>query len=166
MKTRTALFAAAMGAAAQYLFDPERGRSRRVRLRDQIAGAARRRGRWLEREVEQQAEDLRNRVKGAVYEVTRPLRDQPTANDRELIDRVRSEVLGAEEFRRYTINVDAADGVVALRGQLDHPEEINDLKQRVAKVPGVVRVDSFLHLPGTPPPNKAEALEASAHQQQ
>jgi osmotically-inducible protein OsmY len=66
---------------------------------------------------------------------------------------VRSEVLGHEQFAGYTVNMDVADGVVTLRGQLDRPEDIRELTKAVSKVAGVQEVRNYLHLPGTPPPN-------------
>jgi hypothetical protein len=53
------------------------------------------------------------------------------------------------------------DGVAELRGQLRRPEDIDDLVRKVERVPGVERVRSFLHLPGTPAPNKRAAREVS-----
>jgi osmotically-inducible protein OsmY len=75
------------------------------------------------------------------------------ADDRALADRVRSEVLGEQRFQGLPVNVDAAGGVVALRGQLDDQQVIRDLELRVGKVPGVRRVENLLHTPGTTAPN-------------
>jgi osmotically-inducible protein OsmY len=141
------LTAMAAGAALQYFLDPDRGRSRRVRAKDQAAAAIRRR----RRDVERQVTYLENRVRGQRYDATHP--DQPPENDPTLVDKVRSEVLGLREFRDDTILVEAADGVVTLRGQLPTAEEIDDVVQAVAKVTGVRDVQNYLHTPGTPPPN-------------
>lgn len=142
------------GATIAYFLDPQLGRTRRVRTKDQVAGALRRRRRRLETEVERKTDYLQDRAQGLRHEVARPSEAQVPDNDRSLVDKVRSEVLGKDEFRPYTVNVDAADGVVVLRGQLDRPEQIRSLRDEVEKVPGVRVVESYLHLPGTPPPNE------------
>lgn len=144
----------AAGAAAAYFLDPERGRTRRVQTKDQVAGAVRRQRRQLERQVNQKSDYLTDRAKGLAHEIGRQEDTQAPDEDRTLVDKVRSEVLGAEEFQPYTINVDATDGVVVLRGQMDRPDQIRALRDAVTKVPGVRDVESFLHLPGTPPPNE------------
>jgi hypothetical protein len=40
------------------------------------------------------------------------------------------------------------------------------IEEAVRKVPGVTAVTSLLHMPGTPAPNKAEALAASKEAKQ
>lgn len=85
------------------------------------------------------------------HELTTP--PTPPADDRALVSKIRSEVLGAPRYSKQTINVDTVDGVVSLRGQLDHPEDIRELVAAVEKVPGVRGVENFLHLPKTTAPN-------------
>lgn len=70
------------------------------------------------------------------------------------------EVLGQQEWRHHQINVSAANGVVMLNGQLDHPDEIRRLLAEVEDVVGVRAVENALHLPGTLPPNKAQSMTA------
>jgi hypothetical protein len=53
-----------IGAALMYLFDPDRGRGRRARLGDQIAGTANRLG----DAAGSKARDLRNRAQGIIHE--------------------------------------------------------------------------------------------------
>jgi hypothetical protein len=55
---------------------------------------------------------------------------------------------------------------VILRGQLDSGDEMHRIEEAVRKVPGVTAVTSLLHMPGTPAPNKAEALAASKEAKQ
>ena len=85
------------------------------------------------------------------------MRGEP--DDATLAQKVRSEVLGREAFRRYGISVDAADGVVHFRGELVTPTRIDELVTAVTHVYGVRHVDSYLHLPGEPAPNKQPVLE-------
>ncbi|MPZ86731.1 MAG: BON domain-containing protein [Nitriliruptorales bacterium] len=149
------------GAAVQYFLDTEQGRTRRVRTRDQVASRVRTAGRKLEDEMAVQRKRTQDRLVGMAHEATCDAAAETPDNDRTLVDKVRSEVLGGPEWSPYTINVDAVDGVVALRGQLDRPGQIRELRRRVEQVAGVRSVDSFLHLPGTTAPNAPAAEETS-----
>src|SRR5512132_1789708 len=52
------------GVLLMYLLDPNRGRGRRAKLKDQLTSKARR----LAREAESKARDLRNRAQGLLHE--------------------------------------------------------------------------------------------------
>lgn len=80
--------------------------------------------------------------------------------DRALVDVVRSEVMTKRPYRESAVNVVATDGTVILRGQLEPAELIARIRGDVAEVPGVRRVESYLHPPGTEPPTRADVLEA------
>jgi osmotically-inducible protein OsmY len=54
------------------------------------------------------------------------------------------------------VDVNAADGVVWLRGTARSPDEVRELQRRALAVPGVKRVENLLHLPGTPAPTRAD----------
>jgi hypothetical protein len=64
------------------------------------------------------------------------------------------------------IDVNAADGVVWLRGEAKTPEQIKELERQASAIPEVKRVENLLHLPKTParrpapghgpPPRKVE----------
>lgn len=101
-------------------------------------------------------------MKGRMVGVQQRLHRHPTrqADDRTLVDRVRSEALGRMPALGHRVSLDARDGVVTLRGQLDNAEEIEHLTKAVRRVPGVVGVESLLHLPGEAAPNKAAALHS------
>ncbi|MGH7764501.1 MAG: BON domain-containing protein [Candidatus Dormibacteraceae bacterium] len=51
---------------------------------------------------------------------------------------------------------------VVLRGQLNTAADITRIEAAVLKIPGVGGVRNLLHITGTPAPNKAAALIASA----
>jgi hypothetical protein len=153
---RTAV-AAGVGAAAAYLLDPDRGRSRRARLRDQGTAFSRRQARALER----QASFPRGRAEGIVQRARGKLAHQPPADDRALVDRVRTEVLRGDPGHPH-LNVDAVDGVVAVRGEVPDLEAAMDVERRIRAIPGVVDVENLLHAPGEPAPNKAAALRAQS----
>jgi osmotically-inducible protein OsmY len=159
MKMKSTMLIGMTGAALAYLFDPELGRTRRARLTGEAAGTVRRGAKKTVREMAQKAEFTTEKTMGAMHEMRAPHGHAPD-NDKTLADKVTSEVLGYEPWRKYVVNVNAVDGVVTLRGQLEHPEEINRLIDEVRQIPGVREVESYLHLPGTIPPNKREAFNA------
>ena len=148
------------GALVQYFLDPVRGRARRARAKDRAVAVVRRTAKRLRRRAEQKATYLRDRARGKAHEMTSS--PSPPADDRALTDKVRSEVLGDPRYAPYTVNVDAVEGVVALRGQLRRPEDVRDLVAAVEKVPGVRRVENLLHLPGTTAPNVRGLQEPAA----
>jgi osmotically-inducible protein OsmY len=151
MSFKRSVLAVGVGAAAAYLFDPDRGRSRRARLKDQTAAFGRRQAHTLE----QQARFQRGRAQGLVERVRH--RGEPPADDRALADRVRSEALRGSHTH---LNVDAVDGVVSVRGEVPDRETVLDIERRIRAIPGVTGVDNLLHTPGQPAPNKADALRA------
>lgn len=156
MKLKRSAMAAGVGAAAAYLLDPDQGRSRRARLKDQTQAFGRRQARALER----QASFQRGRAEGLVQRARH--RGQPPADDRALADRVRTEVL--RDPSRSHLNVDAVDGVVAVRGEVPDRETALDVERRIRAIPGVADVDNLLHTPGQPARNKADARRAGSHQ--
>lgn len=157
---RKLMFAGTLGAVLAYILDPDRGRTRRARAASRAAGMVRRPLRKAADRAGDKSEFLQERAQGVMHEMRHG--DEPPADlDQTLAHKVESEVLGREEFRKHVINVNAVDGVVTLRGQIDSKDEIEDIKKAVSKVAGVKEVRSFLHTPGTPAPNKAEALRAS-----
>ena len=59
-------------------------------------------------------------------------REEPVAaNDAALVDRVRSESFRDPDVPAGRINVNAEDGVVVLRGELERPEQIRKLEEVV-----------------------------------
>ena len=148
--TRFLLLGGAVGALV-YFFDPRSGRGRRSQARDQLMARVRR--------TTEQAQKKASYVEGKLEGVTQTGGDEPPADDKALADKIKSEILGGEEYQGHQVLVDAANGVVALRGELSSPEQINDLEAEVRKVPGVREVENYVHLPGTPAPNKQDSLE-------
>lgn len=144
----------ALGALAMYLFDPQLGRTRRARLSDQLTGVLRR----SKREASRKAEYARGHAEGFRHLGSS---DQVPENDLALRDKVESEVLSRWSYPKGDINVNVVDGIVELRGSCETTDQIGELEQEVRKVTGVVDVHSYLHLPGTPAPNKWEAINAS-----
>lgn len=157
--TVLAAAAAGGGAVLQYLLDPASGRARRARVADKAGAAARRSASRAAGEAATKAQVARDKAVGTARGVVSGSGPPPT--DQALADKIRSEVLGTEEFRDFTINVDSADGHVALRGQVKHPEQVKALEQAVQEVEGVRSVRNLVHLPGTDPENIRAPMEAS-----
>ncbi len=154
--TRT-LFWTSAGAAAAYLYDPELGRSRRTRLQDQATA----RLRQVRRQAERKGRYVQSAAEGKAEQLTQ---SKPTAppDDRTLVDKIRSEVLGHPPYREYKIVVDAVDGVVTLRGELPDASAATGIEGAVGAVPGVREVRNLLHPGDAPAPNKEESVSTSA----
>lgn len=146
------------GALLTLLFDPDRGHARRARLRDETLAAMRRAGRQSRRAANKEIHHATDRLRGAAHVSVRRLRvrHDDRMNDATLAQKVRSEALGP--LHRSFVSVDAANGTVWLRGELDSMEEIERLGEAAREVRGVRRVVNLLHLPGEQPANKRAVL--------
>lgn len=143
------------GAAAAYFFDPEQGKGRRTQARDQAQSLIRRR----QAEADRQARHDANVSVGQVVEahgggVPRP------EDDVEVVRAVKQAFSGLD-VDTHDVTVESVEGVVTLRGQLTSRDAVAAVEQAASAAPGVVELRSFLHLPGTPAPNKASSLRAS-----
>jgi osmotically-inducible protein OsmY len=81
-----------------------------------------------------------------------PLSSRESQDDVTLAHKVESIVFRDSRFPKGQISINAEQGEVSLRGEIDRPELIRDLVEAVRKVPGVRSVENLLHLPGTPAP--------------
>lgn len=146
MHTKTFALGAALGAAAMYLLDPPNGAARRAKAKAAAEDA--------KAQAEQlAASPAAQKVAGAAIDATRPLHDRGPGSDVALADKVRSEVLGHEPFADLTINLDAHDSTVVLRGVVDDLSLRQQLVTRVREVGGVEEVQSYLHAQDEPAPN-------------
>lgn len=149
------LTAAGIGAAIAYFADPDNGRSRRVRAKDQLGARLRRR----QREAEQLARHTENIAVGEAARARGAGETKPV-DDVDVVHAVKQALSGLG-FPTSDVTVDVVDGTAALRGQVATEDEKTKVEQAVQGVPGVRQVESWLHLPGQPAPNKASALQAS-----
>lgn len=143
------------GAATAYFFDPELGRGRRAQTRDQAQAFLRRR----QEEAARKAQHVANVALGEMIEaegggVPRPV------DDVEVV-RVVEQALAGAGVEAPDVVVEAVDRVVTLRGQVPSRDTKRAVEQVASAAPGVIEVQSFLHTPGTPAPNKAASLRAS-----
>jgi uncharacterized membrane protein len=138
MKQRHILFTGlGLGAGLMYLFDPDRGRRRRARLRDaavHLVNAA-------DDAIGKTARDLSNRASGFVAEINSAFRREEVIDD-VLVARVRSK-LGRVVSHPHAIEVSADQGRVTLKGDI-LSSEADPLLKAVSNVRGVRGVENRL----------------------
>jgi osmotically-inducible protein OsmY len=141
------LAAAVGGAALAYFLDPQEGRRRRHVTRDKALSLARhgtKRGRKLVHHVSADARGYVERAKHARG-------GGAELDDATLVDKVESIVFRNRDVPKGRININAENGVVFLRGEVDRPELVDALEARVRKVRGVRDVENLLHTSAEPP---------------
>jgi osmotically-inducible protein OsmY len=139
------LSAAMGGAALAYFLDPQNGRRRRHQSRDQLLSLARqgtKRGRKL---VHHATSDAAGQARRAAHALRKP--EEVELDDTTLVDKVESIVFRKHDVPKGQININAENGVVFLRGQVEDPELVEALEARVRKVRGVKDVENLLHTP-------------------
>jgi osmotically-inducible protein OsmY len=130
-----------------YLFDRDNGRRRRAVTRDRVAATLRRTGRRTERfarGVAATTEGARQKVEHLREE------EKPQPDDVTLARKVETEIFRDPEVPKGQIDVNAENGVVVLRGEVQTPDLIRDLVDKTRNVQGVRDVENLLHLPKTP----------------
>jgi BON domain len=73
-----------------------------------------------------------------------------------LARKVETVIFRDESVPKGKIDVNAADGVVWLRGEAKTPDMIKLLEQQTASIPEVKKVENLLHLPKTPAPTRSD----------
>ena len=145
-----ALFAAA-GAALAYFLDPQNGKRRRHVTVDRIGGFFRRRG----RDVGRAGRAVTSEAYGVAKKATHLREEQkPQPNDATLTSKVESEIFRDADVSKGRISVNAEEGVVYLRGEVESPDLIARLEKATRDVQGVRDVENLLHVPGSPAPQK------------
>jgi hypothetical protein len=142
---RKLLTFAGLAAGLTYFLDPQAGARRRAEVRDRLLAFFRRRGRDLEGVKRSVQTDAQGLVQKAKHRDERP---KPEPDDATLAQKVESEIFRDADLPKGQINVNAEDGVVILRGEVERPELIDDLEQKTRSVQGVKGVENLLHLPG------------------
>ncbi|HET9324001.1 MAG TPA: BON domain-containing protein [Gaiellaceae bacterium] len=121
---RKLLGLAGIAAALTYFFHPSHGARRRAMVRGRIDG-------------------LLSRVEEG---------PKPQPDDVTLAHMVESELFRDEHVPKGQININAENGKIVLRGEVEKPEMIRDLEERARSVHGVHDVENLLHLPGAKAP--------------
>jgi osmotically-inducible protein OsmY len=141
------LSAAMGGAALAYFLDSQNGRRRRHQTRDQLLSLTRQGTRRARKLVHHATADATGTARRAVHALRRP--EDVELDDTTLVDKVESIVFRNHDVPKGQINVNAENGVVFLRGQVEDPELVETLEARVSKVRGVKGVENLLHTPET-----------------
>jgi osmotically-inducible protein OsmY len=136
---------AALAAALTYFFDSENGRRRRHMAVDRTAGFFRRKARQLHRGRRRLTSDAYGVVQKAKH---RSGEDKPQPDDATLKAKVESEVFRETGVPKHRVDVNAENGVVYLRGEVDSPDMVAELEEATRKVHGVRGVENRLHTPG------------------
>lgn len=134
---------AAAGAGLMYLLDPDGGRRRRARMRDQLVRAAHRTG----DAVDATSRDVSNRARGVVAELRSRLVNVEVS-DGVLHERVRARI-GSVIGHAGAIEASVVDGRVSLRGPV-LADDVDRLVRRVRSVPGVREVINQLDVHDEP----------------
>lgn len=144
---RRIFFGAAIAAAAvalTYLFDPDRGRSRRARLADQAAA----RGRDLATAARGKAKYKSGVIKGVTHDLVEPFRPERTYDDETLLQKIRSEALGRFD-ESGDIEIDIREGRVTLTGSVATEDDRSRLTRLIEQVDGVTDVEDTMHVRAT-----------------
>jgi hypothetical protein len=128
----------ALGAALSYFFDPENGKRRRKVTADRLAALLRRHGGRLMKGTGSQAHALKQKATHLREE------PKPQPDDVTLARKVETEIFRDADVPKGKINVNAENGKVVLRGEVESPEMIEDLVSKARKVQGVQDVESLL----------------------
>jgi osmotically-inducible protein OsmY len=131
----------ALGAALSYFFDPENGRRRRKIAADRLGSLVRRHGKRAIKGTVAQSHALKQRATHLRE------KQKPQPDDVTLARKVETEIFREPDVPKGKINVNAENGKIVLRGEVDSPELIEDLVSKARSVQGVQEVESLLHTP-------------------
>jgi osmotically-inducible protein OsmY len=154
MRGRTLLIGGLLGAGLAYYLDPGAGGRRRSSLMTMMGSRIGRRA----ESARQGIQHVGNLAQGTIAPHTA---DNLDPDDNTLKDRIESQVFRNPAYSREHLNILVVEGVVDLHGQLESQAEIDELVSTIREMRNVRGVQSYLHLPGTPAPNKVESLEVS-----
>ena len=141
----------AFGALLAYFFDPQNGRSRRASAGQRIPAFFR----STTRKAAGAGSSVAAQASAAKQKAThRKEEEKPEPDDVTLARKVETEIFRDADVPKGRINVNAENGKVVLRGEVEQPELIKDLEQRTKKVQGVQEVENLLHVPGAAAPTK------------
>jgi hypothetical protein len=133
------------GATLMYFLDPHSGRRRRHVARDRLLKQVRRSG----REASRKARYAGGVAEGRVHEAASAGEPKPQPDDTTLAHKVESEIFRSRDAPKGTVNLNAENGVVYLRGHVDNQEWIDRLIADARAVEGVHEVRSLLRVAQT-----------------
>jgi BON domain len=130
-----------LGAALSYFFDPDNGKRRRKSTIDRLAAVFRRHGGRMVGRTVSRGHALKQK---ATHRREEP---KPQPDDVTLARKVETEIFREPDVPKGKINVNAENGKIVLRGEVDSAEMIDELVSKASKVQGVQDVESLLHTP-------------------
>jgi gas vesicle protein len=130
----TAVGCCLCGAAAMYLFDPQRGRGRRAKLVDQTSSFVRRTG----RSMRASGTDLANRMRGMMHEGRKQMGSAMQSSS-ELAQRIRAEISRCCSNPSDINFMADEEGAVTLTGPVDKVES-DWLLAAITRIPGVCQI--------------------------
>jgi gas vesicle protein len=134
----TGLGTLALGVAAMYLLDPQRGRDRRARLMDQASSFVRRTGHTCRRI----GRDLGNRAKGYAHEARGRFETEDSVSAERLLQRIRSELGHVVSHPGAIQEMTDNDGCVTLHGKV----LASEADKMLSTVKGVGGVNEVINL--------------------
>jgi hypothetical protein len=143
--------AAALGAVAMYIFDPDKGRRRRALGRDKVRSYVGRARSF----ATSAARDANHRLQGVRARMRRRFGAAVTADDLMLIERARA-AMGRVVSHPHAVQIGAKDGRLVLSGPILE-SEAPFLLAAMHLVPGVIAVDD--HLVSHASPGSVPALQ-------
>jgi osmotically-inducible protein OsmY len=120
---------------------------------DRVRGAATRTGRVAGRAAGRVLSD----GAGLVERVRESSREPKDLDDATLKHKVETELFRAEDAPKGSVDVNAGNGIVTLRGQVKDPGMKARLERQALAIPEVRRVENLIHLPKTPAPTRADS---------
>ncbi len=145
-------------AAVVFFLDPEQGRGRRIR----VVERAEHMGRIARRRTGRRLAYARHTIQARIAQLTGATPPEPLEG-RELLDRVESELFADRSIPHGRLTLEAEGTTVVVRGEVEGADDMAKIEAAILEVPGVSAVRSLMHTPGTPAPNKIDALIASDH---
>lgn len=122
------------------------------------------RARGIMRQTSRRAERLGRRagsfVAGKAEAVRQGGRGPKPMDDVTLARKVETELFRDADAPKGQVDVNVVDGVVELRGQVKHPDDVKSLEAKTRAIPEVRGVRCLLHLPKTPSPTRADSPRA------
>ena len=130
------------GAAGAFFLDPQSGRRRRNVTRDRALGMLRR----VSGRAESAGRGVATEAYGVSQKVQHRQEEPKTYDDATLAQKVQSEIFREADVPKGKVDVNAAEGVVELRGEVDSQALIDDLVAKTRKVQGVREVENLLRV--------------------
>jgi len=127
-----------LGALIAYFFDPQSGRSRRAEARQRIPAMLRRTSAKAGGAASAKATAVKAKATNLKEE------EKPQPDDVTLARKVETEIFRDADVPKGKINVNAENGKVVLRGEVEESSLIEDLETRTKKVQGVREVENLL----------------------